>query len=95
MNVRVLHIARQYNGNSNDIGIMIRDHRGRMVRGSTRTIRGLSTLATQLWAIHVGLNQDRLENCELVVLEKDNFNPYFEITHLDSRGDKACLWIVE
>lgn len=95
VNVHVLHTSRQFNENSNDIGIIIRDHRGRMVRGLTCTMKGIPTLATQLWAIHIGLNQARLSNCELVVLETDNFNSYFEIKRQDGRGDIACLWIVE
>lgn len=48
VNVHVIHTACQFNGNSNGIGIIIRDHRGRMVMGLTGSMRGLSTLATQL-----------------------------------------------
>ncbi|KAK1385276.1 hypothetical protein POM88_023011 [Heracleum sosnowskyi] len=58
-------------------------------------MHGLSPLATQLWAIHLGLNQARLSNCELVLLETDNFNPFFEVTRQDGRGDRTCKWIVE
>lgn len=95
VNVHVLHTSRQYNGNNNGIGIIIRDYRGRLIRALTGTMRGLSPLATQLWAIHLGLNQARITNCELVHLETDNFNPFLEVTRLDGRGDRTCLWIVE
>lgn len=59
------------------------------------TMRGLLPLDTQLWAIHLGLNQARLSNCELVLLEIDNFNPFFKVTRQDGRDDRTCLWIVE
>lgn len=95
VNVHVIHTSRQFNGNTNGVGIVIRDHRGRMIRALIGTMRGLSTLATQLWAIHMGLNQARLANCEIVSLEMDNFNPFFEVNRLDGRGDRTCLWIVE
>lgn len=95
VNVHVLHTSRQFNGNNNGVGIIIRDHRGRMVKALIGTMRGLSPLATQLWALHMGLNQARLANCEVVMLETDNFNPYFEITRKDGRGDRTCSWIVE
>lgn len=95
VNVHVIHTSRQFNGNTNGIGIIIRDFRGRMVRGVTGTMRGLSSLATQLWALHLGLNQARLSNCEMLTLETDNFNPFFEVSRLDGRGDRTCLWIVE
>lgn len=95
INVHVIHTSRQYNGNNNGVGIIIRDHRGRMVKGLSGTMRGLSPLATQLWAIHLGLNHARLSNCELVHLETDNLNPYFEVTRLDGRGDRTCSWILE
>ncbi|KAK1361798.1 hypothetical protein POM88_046272 [Heracleum sosnowskyi] len=36
-----------------------------------------------------------LSKCELVSFETDNFNPFFEVTRLDGRGDRTCLWIVE
>lgn len=36
-----------------------------------------------------------MSNCELVHLETDNFNPFFEVTRQDNRGDRTCLWIVE
>lgn len=52
-------------------------------------------MATQLWARHIGLNQVRLANCEIVTLQTDNFNPFFEVTRKDNRGDRACLWIIE
>lgn len=46
INVHVIHISRLFNGN---MGIIIRDHNGRMIRGFTDTICGLSTVSTQLW----------------------------------------------
>lgn len=95
VNVHVLHNPRQHNGNNNGVGIVIRDHRGRLVRGLIGTIRGLSPLATQLWALHMGLNQARLCNCELIMLETNNFAPYFEVKRQDGRGDRICRWIVE
>lgn len=66
-----------------------------MVKALTGTMRGLSPLATQLWACHLGLNQARLCNCEIALLETDNFHPYFEVNRKDGRGDRTCLWIVE
>lgn len=47
INVHVKHTSRQFNGNTNGVGI----------KGLTGMMRGLSTLETQLWAIHLGLNQ--------------------------------------
>lgn len=75
--------------------MIIRDHRGCLVRAFTGTMRGLSPMAAQLWAIHLGLNQARLANCGILTLETDNFNPYFEIKRKDGKGDRACYWIVE
>lgn len=95
INVHVIHTSRPLNGNTNGVGIIIRDHRGRLVKALTGTMRGLSTLATQLWAIHLGLNQARLSNCEHILIKTDNFNPYFEVSRQDGRGDRTCLWIVE
>lgn len=95
INVHILHTSRQYNGNNNGVGVIIRDHRGRMLKAYSGTMRGLSPMATQLWAIHLGLNQARLANCEFLSLETDNFNPYFEIIRKDGKGDRACFWIVE
>lgn len=91
VNVHVVQTSRQFNGNTNGVGIVIRDHRGRMVKALTGTMKGLSPLATQLWALHMGLNHARLEGCELVLLETDNFNSYFEVTRKDGRGDRTCL----
>lgn len=95
VNVHILHTSMQFNENSNGVGIVIRVHSGCMIRGLTGTIRGLSTMATQLWALHMGLNHARLANCEFVVLETNNFNPYFEVKMKDGRANKACLSIVE
>lgn len=95
INVHVINTSLQFNGNSNGVGMIIRDYRGRLVKGLTGTMRGLSPLATQLWAIHLGLNQARLSNCEIALVETDNYNPFFEITRLDGRGDRTCMWIVE
>lgn len=95
VNMHVIHTSKQSNKNINGVGIVVRDHRCRMVRGLTGTIRGLSTLVTQLWALHLGLNQTRLVNCELVTMKTNNFNPFFEVTRLDGREDSACLWIIE
>lgn len=95
VNVHIIHTSRQYNSNHFGIGIVIRDHHGRLIKGLTGSMRGLSPLATQLWALHMGLNHDRFSNCEIVTLETDNFNPYFEVTRKDGRGDRTCLWIVE
>lgn len=52
-------------------------------------------MATQLWAIHLRLNQAHLANCEILTLETDNFNLYFKIKRRDGKGDRACYWIVE
>lgn len=41
------------------------------------------------------LNQARLANYEILTLETDNFNPYFEIIRKNGKGDIACYWIVE
>lgn len=95
VNVHVLHSSRQHNGNNNGVGILIRDHRGRLIRGLAGSIRGISPLATQLWALHMGLNQARLSHCELIMLETDNFGTYFEVKRQDGRGDRTCRWIVE
>lgn len=80
---------------NNGIGVIIRDHQGRMLKGFTGTIRGLSPMAIQLWSIHLGLNQARLANCDILTLETDNFNAYFEIVRKDGNGDMVCYWIVE
>lgn len=95
VNVHIVTSSRQLNGNFNGIGIIIRDHRGRLVKAVSGTIKGLSNMATQLWAIHMGINQARLANCELLTVETDNYAPYHEVVRKDGRGDKNCLWIVE
>lgn len=95
ISVHIRHTSRIYNGNNNGVGIVIKDHTGRLIRGLSGTIRGLSTMVTQLWALHIGLNQARLANYEIVTLETENFNHFFEVTRNDNRGDTACFWIVE
>lgn len=86
VNVHCIHSSRQYKGNHFRVSIIIRDHRGRLIKALTGTMRGLSIMATQLWALHMGLNHARLSNCEIVKLETDNFNPYFEVIRKDARG---------
>lgn len=95
MNVHVLSIGRQHNGNYNGVGIIITDHHGRLVKGLSGPIPGLPSLATQLWAIHTGLMHAQLEDCKFVTLETDNYLPYYEVERNDGRGDKSCAWVVE
>lgn len=68
-----MHTSRQLNGVQQRCRAIIRYRRGRMVKALTGTMKGLSPLATQLWAIHMGLNQARHANCEIVMLKTDNF----------------------
>lgn len=92
INVHVIHFARQYNGNSNGVGIIIRDHRGRLIKALTGSMRGISPLAVQLWVIHLGLNHARLSNYEIVLLETGNFNPFFEVTRQGGLSRSKNSW---
>lgn len=95
VSVHTIQSSCQFNGNNIGIEIILRDHHGRLKKALTGTMRVLSPLATQLWALHLGLNHARLSNCEVVTLETNNFILYFEVIRKDGRGDNICLWIVE
>lgn len=45
------------NGNTNGIGIILRDHNGFLLWGIMGPIHGLSHFQTQLWAIHMGMKE--------------------------------------
>ncbi|KAK1355907.1 hypothetical protein POM88_049163 [Heracleum sosnowskyi] len=45
------------------------------------------SMATQLWALHMGLKHARNEQFELITLETDNHQVFYEVIRQDGRGD--------
>lgn len=46
-----------HNGNSNSVGLVMRDHNGTFIWGETGAVQGLSHFQCQLWAVHKGIKE--------------------------------------
>lgn len=60
------------NGNTTGIGVVIRDHRGTILKMYSGTIRNLTPRASELWSFIIGLRGAFFENEHLIILETDN-----------------------
>lgn len=58
------------NGNDSGIGVVIRDHRGTIVKMYSGTIRNRTRRGNELWSLVVGYGGAFVEGKNLVILEE-------------------------
>lgn len=60
------------NGNTNRVGIIIRDHNGFLLWGTVGPVHGLSHYQTQLWAIHKGMKESYARGRNDMLIETEH-----------------------
>lgn len=60
------------NGNSNGVGVLIRDHEGKMLWGALGPMPGLSNVQALLWGVHAGMVEALNLGFEKTQIETDN-----------------------
>lgn len=77
------------NGNSNGVGIIMRNHNGFLVWGVMCPVKDLTEYQTQLWAIHKGMKE---------AYSRGFFNTLIETEHVESSvssGGKTLRKLLE
>lgn len=60
------------NGNDSGLGVVLRDHRGAILKIYSGTIRDRTKIGNELWSFVIGLRGAFSEDKNLVILETDN-----------------------
>lgn len=63
---------RLQNGNNSGIGVVIRDHRGAIIKMYSGSIQNRTKIGNKLWSFVIGLRGAFFEDENLVILETDN-----------------------
>lgn len=60
------------NGNDSGISVVLRDHRGRILKMYSGSIQDRTKIGNELWSFVIGLRGAFFEDENLVILETDN-----------------------
>lgn len=60
------------NGNDSGLGVVLRDHRGAILKMYSGSIRDITKIGNELWSFVIGLRGALFEDENLIILETDN-----------------------